>query len=158
MFRVVSFPPIGTCFQHTEWYFTQMCALKILKTLIWLPLYICPKSPFSNLSSVKGKCISSFLCHPSGSSQGSSGQWVAVQSANKHLTSFSLHLLAFPGILTHFGLLKSFWRLLGRLDLSLSLSPKWLKQRNTYLSSLYIYLHCTGVVKCNCDITQTKGL
>ena len=56
MFGVVSFPPLWNLFLAlTVRYFTQMCALKILKTLIWLPLYICPKSPFSSWS-----CVNAF--------------------------------------------------------------------------------------------------
>ena len=75
MFGVVSFPPLWNLFLAlTVRYFTQMCALKILKTLIWLPTHL-PKA---------GAVWMHFQLSLSPKWVQSRVQWAVGGSANKH--------------------------------------------------------------------------
>ena len=142
MFRVVSFPLIGTCFQHTEWYFTQMCALKILKTLIWLPTHL-PKVTFFKLELCEGEMHFQLSLSPKWVQ--SRVQW-AVGGSAKCKQTFDQLLSSFARFPTD---LDPLWasctevikNALGNCWAGLtflSLSPKWLKQTKTYLSSLHL--------------------
>ena len=82
MFGVVSFPPLWNLFLAlTVRYFTQMCALKILKTLIWLPIHL-PKVTFFKLELCEGEMHFQLSLSPKWVQ--SRVQWAVGGSANKH--------------------------------------------------------------------------
>ena len=136
----------------TVWYFTQMCAFKILKTPIWI--HTLAQSHLFQTWAVKGKCISSSL---SVTQAGPVGGWVHSWWVCKQTFE---HSPTFPQILTHWldylikssGITKHGWplSLCHQSGFQQSLLGGWRANTNIWATSTFppLLTHCAALTMC----------